>query len=203
MNKKVYRFFFMFLEKQERFLNRMAGNGWRLLKTTRLSYEFAPCPPGEYEYKVVFIGEKSYRDNKGCRAFFEDMGYRVFTKSANLNFSVGKMRWRPYGKGGGKAATSPGSYNKEIMIAEKKRDGKAFEVFNDNSDLAGYYRVIRNVFTSLLALIAALLGYAIFTKTATVPMLIVGFIAAAALLVPIIKYTKQANHYKQEMQIRD
>ena len=42
MNKKVYHFYSLFLEKQEQFLNRMADEGWRLVKTNRLSYEFAP-----------------------------------------------------------------------------------------------------------------------------------------------------------------
>ena len=81
------------------------------------------------------------------------MGYCVFSKNANLNFSVGKARWRPYGRGSGQIATSPGSYNKEIMIVEKKHDGKAFEIFSDNADLVEYYSSIRNVFTSLFALV--------------------------------------------------
>ena len=203
MNKKVYRFYSIFLKKQEQFLNRMAGEGWRLVKTSRLSYEFVPCSPKEYEYRVIFIGEKSYRDNKDYRAFFEDMGYRVFTKSANLNFSVGKVRWRPYGKGSGQVATSPGSYNKEIMVVEKKHDGKAFEIFNDNVDLIEYYGSIRNVFISLFILIAVLLPYAFFTRAASIPLLVVCLLTVAVLLVPIAKYTRQINHYKQEMRTRD
>lgn len=33
-------------------------------KTSRLMYEFAPCAPNGYEYKVIFIGEKGWQKNK-------------------------------------------------------------------------------------------------------------------------------------------
>ena len=203
MNKKVYRFYFMFLERQEKFLNRMANEGWRLVKTSSLSYEFAPCSPGEYKYKVVFIGEKSYQANQNYRAFFEDMEYDVFAKNANLNYSVGKVRWRPYGERGGQAATSPGSYNKEIMIVGKKHDNKKFEIFSENVDLANYYRSILHALSSVFVLIASLFMYAVFTKTPNIPLIIMGVSALVGLLYLIVKYMKIVHHYKQEGQTMD
>ena len=45
MSKKKYRYFFSFLEGQERWLNKMAGEGYRLVRTAKLMYEFEPCVP--------------------------------------------------------------------------------------------------------------------------------------------------------------
>lgn len=198
MNKKVYRFFFLFLEKQETFLNQMAEEGWRLVKTSRLSYEFAPCSPNEYEYKVVFIGEKSNKKNKEYRGFYEDMGYDVFAKNANLNYSIGKVRWRPYGKGGGQVATSPGNYNKEIMIVGKRRDGKPSNIFSNNADMADYYRLLLNVFIGLFLLIAVVIGVELYRHTHSARLLVVGGLALVGLLLPITKYIRMIAHYKKQ-----
>lgn len=40
MNKRIYRYFGGFLEKQGRFLNEMSAKGYRLVKTGELLYEF-------------------------------------------------------------------------------------------------------------------------------------------------------------------
>ncbi|WP_018750576.1 hypothetical protein [Paenibacillus sanguinis] len=48
------------------------------------------------------------------------MGKTVFRYF--FDFMDGKLRWRPYGKGWGQIATSPGTFNKELLILEKKRE---------------------------------------------------------------------------------
>lgn len=196
MDKKVLRFYSMFLDKQEAFLNKMADEGWKLIKTTKLSYEFTPCEPKEYEYSVIFIGEKSYKKNLDLQSFFKDMGYEVFTKNANLNYSIGKIRWRPYGEKSGQLTTSPGSFNKEILIIEKKRDDKPFKIFSTNEDMAEYYGVIRNVYINLLILAAFLIALSLWQNFSQMILLILGGLICVILMIPIVNYTKKIQFYK-------
>lgn len=142
MNKKAYRFFGGFLKAQERWLNKMADKGYRLVRTTRLMYEFETCQPSEYEYRVEFTAEKSLKQIEAYRRFLEEMGYRTFTKNINLNYSIGKVKWRPWAKGAGQIATCPGSYNKELLIVERKRDGKPFKMHTDLEDIVRYNRYL-------------------------------------------------------------
>ena len=59
MSKKYYRFYGGLLSAQERWLNRMAEKGFRLVRSEKLLYEFEECDPGAYQYRIEFIGQKS------------------------------------------------------------------------------------------------------------------------------------------------
>jgi len=144
MTKTVFRYFFDFIEGQEKWLNKMAKKGYRLKKCGKMVYVFESCRPDEYDYAVEFVADKSYVESKNYRQFLESMGFRTFTKNINLNFSFGKARWRPYAKGMGQVATSPGGFNKELLIVERIRDGKPFELHTDLDDLISSYRAFRN-----------------------------------------------------------
>lgn len=153
--KKCYRFFCGLLESQENWLNQMAQKGYRLIKTGKITYEFEECQPGEYQYAVEFVAHQSFKSEKEYRAFLEELGYKVLYKNANLNFSVVKAKWRPYGSGMGQISTNPGSYNKELFIVEKKNDGKPFELHTLNSDKANYYKSLRNAWLTIAVMILA------------------------------------------------
>jgi len=142
MTKRVFRYFFDFADGQEKWLNEMAAKGWRLVKCGQLSYEFERCEPGEYEYAVDFVADKSYAKSRDYRAFLESMGYRTFYKNVYVGLFFG-AKWRPWGEGAGQIATAPGSLQKELIIAEKKKDGKPFELHTDLTDLLTLYRKIR------------------------------------------------------------
>jgi len=120
MRKTVFRYFFDFLDGQEKWLNQMAAQGYRLIKCGKAWYTFETCQPGEYQYAVDFVADKGYKDSRDYRAFLESMGYRTFYKNINLNFSIGKVKWRPWAKASGQITTSPGTFNKELLIIEKK-----------------------------------------------------------------------------------
>lgn len=154
MRKKCFRFFGGLLKTQENWLNRMSENGWRLTSVRKLTYEFEPCDPGEYEYRVEFVAHQSYDSSRDYRDFLEELGYRVFYKNINLNYSLGKVRYRPWAQKGGRIATSETTYNRELMIVEKRRDGKPFELHTSYSDLARYYREIRGPWLFLFLLFA-------------------------------------------------
>ncbi|CCQ96225.1 conserved hypothetical protein [[Clostridium] ultunense Esp] len=50
------------------------------------------------------------------------------------NFHGGKARFRPFTNSGGRIATSKGMINKELLILEKKNDGKTFEIYSNIED---------------------------------------------------------------------
>lgn len=192
MNKKVYRYFGGFLKVQEKWLNKMAANGFRLVRTTRLMYEFEKCAPSEYEYRVEFTAEKSLKQIEEYRRFLEEMGYRTFTKNINLNYSFGKVKWRPWAKGAGQIATYPGSYNKELLIVERKRDSKPFELHTDLGDIVQYYRRLMNVylFNGLAFGLALLLNFFVHIPVA-VNIMLGAF--AAFYLVPVLFYSAEIH----------
>ena len=100
MSKKCYRFFGGLLNAQAKWLNKMSEKGYRLVRTGRVLYEFEECSPDEVTYCVEFIGEKSKENATDYAVFLEDMGYKVFFKNINLNYSVGKVRLRPWAERG-------------------------------------------------------------------------------------------------------
>jgi hypothetical protein len=150
MNKKYYRFFGPFLEAQENWLNAKAAQGYRLVRISSIAYEFQPCEKGKYHYAVEFAGEKSYKELMEYKAFLESCGYRTFTKSIQLNYPFGKVRWRPWAAGGGKFATSPGAFNKELLILEKENDGTEFALRTNWHDRIEYARTLRNMYLTIL-----------------------------------------------------
>ena len=118
MSKKCYRFFGGLLNAQAKWLNKMSEKGYQLVRTGTLLYEFEKCKPDEVTYCVEFIGEKSKENATDYADFLEDMGYKVFFKNINLNYSVGKVRWRPWAERGGRIATNTTTFNREILIVQ-------------------------------------------------------------------------------------
>lgn len=143
MKKKYYRFFGGFMGAQERWLNRMAKKGLRLVRSGKMLYEFEECAPGQFQYCVEFIGHESKEGAAAYREFLENIGYRVFFKNINLNYSVGKAVWRPWAKKGARVSTSATTYNRELMIVEKEDDGTPFELHTTLEDRRNYYRTLQ------------------------------------------------------------
>ena len=121
--KTCFRFFGGFLQAQENWLNRMAGRGYRLVSVGKLGYRFQTCPPDTVEYRVEWIGHKSPQDARAYQQFLEELGYRVWVKNVNLNCSVGKIRFRPWADPGGKLAGNRSTFNRELLLVERERDG--------------------------------------------------------------------------------
>ena len=134
MSKKCYRYYGGLLGLQQKWLNKMAGKGYQLVRTTKAMYEFEPCAPGQYQYCVEFVGEKSKRGADDYVRFLEDCGYRVFYKNINLDYTMGKVRFRPWAGRGGKTAVHADASNGELLIVEKVRDGKPFELHTTYED---------------------------------------------------------------------
>lgn len=201
--KKCYRFFGGLLFTQEKWLNKMAHNGYRLIKTDKLSYEFIECQPDQYQYCIEFVAHKSYNNVKEYRTFLEDMGYTVFYKNANLNYSIGKVRWRPYGYGMGQIATNPGSYNKELLIVEKKNDGHPFALHTSNADKAAYYKPIRNSWFIPVLLFLGLSVWQYITNGTFVKEVVLFGAIGMLLLIPAICYQKEISRMSKAAKIQE
>lgn len=158
MSKRVYRYFLNFVHGQEQWLNEMAAQGYRLVKCGKLQYAFEGCEPGEYEYAVEFVADRSFHDAMDYKKFLEGLGYGVFIKNINLNFSVGKVKWRPWAQKGATIATSAGGFNKELLIVEKRRDGRPFQLHTDLQDVLSGYKTLRKAYlwaaSQMLGLVA-------------------------------------------------
>lgn len=201
--KKCYRFFGLFLITQEKWLNKMAHKGYRLVKTGKLNYDFEECQPDEYQYCVEFVANKSYQSEKEYRTFLENIGYMIFYKNANLNYSIWKIRWRPYGSGAGQISTKPGSYNKEILIVEKKNDGRPFELHTSNADKSEYFKPIRNTWFCLSIMLVAFSVWR-FIHYGTLSKEVILFSVFGALtMIPMFLYQKQINHYTKEAKLEE
>lgn len=157
MAKKYYRFFGGFLKSQENWLNKMATGGHRLVRTGISTYEFENCEPGQYQYALEFIGEKSKAEAEDYVQFLRDCGYRVFYKNINLDYSIGKATLRPWANKGGRLATNPGTYNRELLIVERENTGAPFELHTTDEDLRAYRRRLHKVWAWAAAMIALVL----------------------------------------------
>jgi hypothetical protein len=194
MSRTVFRYFFDFLDGQENWLNNMAEKGYRLKKCGRITYTFDECQPNEYEYAVEFVGDKAYSKAKDYRRYLESMGFRTFIKNINLNFSYGKIRWRPYAKGMGQLATSSGGFNKELLILEKKKDGKPFDLHTDVSDKLNTYKTVRRACVWSIFLMFALVAMTFIPNVSSMIVTMIWLVRAIILIfgvlfvIPTVKY---------------
>lgn len=207
MSKMVFRYFFDFLDGQEKWLNSMAARGHRLKKCGRMTYSFDVCKPNEYEYAIEFVGDKSYAKATDYRRYLESMGFRTFTKNINLNFSYGKVRWRPYVKGKGQLAASTGGLHRELLILEKKRDKNPFELHTDVADKLNTYKLIKGAFTwgvfMMLLLGAMTFIPNIFSLSATMTWIlrVILLMMGILFLIPTVKYSFLIQSLKEESKV--
>ncbi len=130
------------MKLQAKWLNSMASKGYRLVKTGKLEYEFEECEPGKYIYTVEYVGDRSWEEEENYKGFLESLGYKVFYKNINLDYSVYKVTYRPWGDRGGRVSSTSATstYNKELLIVEKENDGKPFELHTESEDRVDYLK---------------------------------------------------------------
>lgn len=194
MSKKFYRFFGGLLTAQENWLNKMSEKGYRLIRTGKLLYEFEECNPGQVKYCVEYIGQKSKDNAQDYHDFLEEMGYSVFYKNINLNYSVGKVRWRPWAEKGGRIATNATTFNRELLIVEKENDGKPFELHTSYEDKENYYSNLRNPWLLLLLM---------FAVSVVVNRSVILGIFALISLIPVIVYQSQIMKNRREAKTKE
>ena len=193
------RFVAGFMGSQTKWLNSMADKGYRLVKTGKLEYVFDECEPGKYVYTVEYVGDKSMEEEENYKAFLEDMGYQVFYKNMNLDYSIMKLTYRPWANKGGKISTTKSTYNRELLIVEKENDGKPFELHTKKEDQIEYYnRIVKPwYFATFLALLLAIIFW-----PNVLPTAICGGLAVLFAL-PIIVMAIKASKIKKERKLEE
>lgn len=68
------------------------------------------------------------------------------------------LRWRPYAEGLGQIASTPGRYNKELLILEKKKDGKPFNLYTNVEDKLNAYKIVRRLYIYVVLLLLGILA---------------------------------------------
>ena len=194
MSRKCYRFYGGLIASQERWLNKMAKSGYRLIRTGKLLYEFEECKPEQYQYCVEFIGQKSKESAAGYARFLEDCGYRVFFKNINLNGNLGKAVVRPWAEQGGRIATNSTTLNRELMIVEKEDDGKLFELHTTYEDKQEYYKNMRRPWIFIF-IVSAILG--------TVTRMLVWGVFAVVSLIALAVFWLELGKLKKEADIKE
>lgn len=181
----------------------MAGKGYRLVDAGKITYTFEKCQPNQFQYAVEFIAHHGLTSAREYRSFLQGIGYKVLYKNINLKFSIGKVKWRPYGKGVGQITTSPGTYNKELLIVEKPADGKPFELHTSNADKATYYKPLRNAWlsTAVLLLVLSICQF-ITVDSFTLGIAIFGILGLIC-LIPTFKYQKKFSFYTNQASLNE
>ena len=216
MSKRVLRYHFDFLDGQERWLNRMAAQGWRLERCHILSYEFEPCPPGAYEYAVELAADKTASQTESYRALLEGMGYRTWTKNLNANYSVGHVRWRPWaGTGRASIATTSGiggtsRFNQELLIVERPAEGEPFRLHTGVEDRIGAYRTVRRAYVwgaGMMLALAALAAVQTWRGACSLPLgaalLAAALVFGALWGVPAVVVSRRLRALEEEGRIHE
>jgi len=105
----------------------MAEKGYRLVEVSTFGYRFERCLKSEYIYEVIYRG---YRRKEVSIPYINrllDSGYNVFIKGLNRTMSSEKLKLK---HGLGEVYNpkfSPRDGYKDVLIIEKKNDGKTFE----------------------------------------------------------------------------
>ena len=193
------RFFAGFMRSQERWLNSMADKGYRLVKTGKLEYTFDECEPGKYRYAVEYVGDKSMEDEEAYKAFLEDMGYKVFYKNINLDFSTAKLVYRPWANKGGRISTTGSTLFKELLIVEKENDGTEFRLHTEKEDRIEYYKRLSHPWYFAVFLCLALM--VIYWPMVLPVVLFAGLTALFAL--PIIIMECRIHKIKKEKELEE
>jgi hypothetical protein len=188
------RYFAGLLKTQANWLNKMSAQGYRLTEVGMLDYTFAACTPSQYRYHVEYVGHLSWKRIQEYKAFLEEMGYRVWYKNINLNYSTGKIYWRPGAEKGGRIGTSDTTLNKELLIVEKPEDGTPFQL---HTTLADQLKYTKQLCTPWLCMVLLFLVMGIVTQN---PWLLMG---AAVFLVPVSLFLREILSLSKESKTRE
>ncbi|PKR84494.1 DUF2812 domain-containing protein [Heyndrickxia camelliae] len=86
MKKRVFKLFWAWQDDQEnKWLEKMAEEGWKLLKYNLLVYTFEKMDPKKYIYKTDFKSNQNH-DLQEYLALFEDAGWEHVTHYAGWHY---------------------------------------------------------------------------------------------------------------------
>jgi hypothetical protein len=157
MRKVVFKYFFDAIDGQQKWLNEMADQGYRLTKVSNFSFHFEACEPHQYQYHVELVTEKSYPALIRRQELLMEQGLRSFSKNISLNLSTGKAKKGSWSKVASGNVSDPANY--ELLILEFKKEDFGGASITEDGDILRKYRDIRAVYIFLLLLAAGYLIY--------------------------------------------
>lgn len=156
MGKFIFKYFFNFLGPQKKWLNEMAGKGWRLVEVSTFGYRFERCLKSEYIYEVVYSGYRRKEISIPYLNRLLDSGYNVFIKGLNRTMSSEKLKLKHSLGKVYNPKFSPRDGYKDVLIIEKKNDGKSFEVISVRDNNLRDLKFMRAIALGLTILVIVL-----------------------------------------------
>lgn len=117
------------------------------------------------------------------------------------------LRWRPYAEGLGQIASTPGRYNKELLILEKKKDGKPFNLYTNVEDKLNAYKTVRRLYIYVVLLLFGILamtfipGVCSQSEFLSWGLRIAIGVVSFSYLIPTVRYILLVKEIKEESQL--
>ena len=206
VNKKYNRLFLLdAADGQEKWLNKMAQRGLRLLSVNYTTYEFESCQPGEYEYHIEVVKGKTKEEILERQKYLARRGIKSIPKSISNNRSMNQAKGHSIGSGSDQIVMVPDLKLPELLILERTKDSEEFEMRSDTAFRSKYYQRLRTkvMFVDMaLMLLALMIAFntdgSIFVTALTLFLVVVilwlSFVMA--------RLTEQAFHFKEQKRLK-
>lgn len=199
MRKAVFKYFFDAIDGQQKWLNEMADQGYRLTRVSNFTFHFEVCEPQQYQYHVELVTERSYPALIRRQELWMEQGLRSFSKNISLNLSAGKAKKSSWSKAASGSVGDPANY--ELLILESKKEDFGGASITEDGDILRKYRDIRAVYIFLLLLAAGYLTYRYSAASAldTANLIINGLLAVTSgfSLFVVLKYSRLIGRLKK------
>ncbi len=177
MNTKIVWKPFVDYEKEERWLNEMAAQGWDLKRYTWMRYEFTAGAPGEWTYRLELLGDSPTSDKgRAYLAFMHDSGVETVS-----------------------------TYGRWVYFRRRSRDGE-FEVFTDLDSRIAHHTRIATMFTAISAALIPSATVAINSalhneSTWMAPLLVVELLLLSVIAATALRQFRKASDLRKQRQL--
>ncbi|WP_346934885.1 DUF2812 domain-containing protein [Clostridium sp.] len=204
---KKFRVFLDPIEGQERWLNNIAKQGYKLESVSHRGclYEFSKQKDIHYIYTVELVSNHSNEYIDNYIKELNDFGIKCFIKGSNIGqYSFGKVKLRPFIKERKSRVATSKNINRELLILEKRKenDEDKFEIYTDEEDINRYYSNMVSLFsyfTLIPSLFLLLVLYDVIWK-ANYNTLELKIILAIILFIFTIFWGYKSLYYKKKVQ---
>ncbi|MBE6894469.1 MAG: DUF2812 domain-containing protein [Ruminococcaceae bacterium] len=180
MRKVVHKIFLAWqFEEEEKWLNKMALDGWVLADVGFCRYEFEPCEKGEYQYKLEYL-----ENSTGSK---ESLNYINFIEETGAEYVGNYMRW--------------------VYFRKKTAGGEEFDIYSDTASKKKYFdRIV--AFLKIIAVLNLIVGIgniiiALLNHTFANSMGIINLLLAAFIYQGYKKIDKKAQKLAEDQILFD
>ena len=206
MNKKYNRLFLLdAVYGQEKWLNKMAQRGLRLVSVNYTAYEFETCDPGQYEYHIEVVKGKTKEEILDRQRYLARRGIKSIPKSISNNRTVGNAKAHSIGSGESQVVIVPDLKLPELLILERTKDSKEFEIHADTAVRDKYYQRLRTIVTMVEFCLMILVVTVALTANGSPFLTGLVLVMVAVILwlaFTLSRLTEQAFHFKEQKRKR-